>query len=309
MHWLTQPATSRPEETRISVRACKDLREIPGVRNCGSHIGQALLGRRGLRRRLRRELDQRRPGRRLRQDARRGPPDGRGLPGPLPRRPDLPARAHQGGADRDERVDRRAHLRPRPRRPARRRPTRSRSAIARHRRASSTRTPTSPTDLPHIEVELDLAAARALRPQARRRPPAVLDAAGQRGGRRHLPRRQGLRRARVEHPVGARQRDRRREPPDRHAERAAGPRSSEVADVRHRADAERHRARAAVAPDRRRRQRRRAATSPPSSTRSRSALEGVEFPLGYHAEVLGESHRAERRAGPPAAVRHRSRRS
>ena len=44
MHWLTQPGTSAPEETRISVRACKDLREIPGVRNCGSHIGQALMG-------------------------------------------------------------------------------------------------------------------------------------------------------------------------------------------------------------------------------------------------------------------------
>jgi CzcA family heavy metal efflux pump len=43
MHWLTQPGTSQPEETRVSVAACKDLREIPGVRNCGSHIGQALL--------------------------------------------------------------------------------------------------------------------------------------------------------------------------------------------------------------------------------------------------------------------------
>jgi CzcA family heavy metal efflux pump len=43
MHWLTQPGTSQPEETRISVAACKDLREIPGVRNCGSHIGQAFL--------------------------------------------------------------------------------------------------------------------------------------------------------------------------------------------------------------------------------------------------------------------------
>ena len=43
MHWLTQPGTSQPEETRVSVSACKDLREIPGVRNCGSHIGQALL--------------------------------------------------------------------------------------------------------------------------------------------------------------------------------------------------------------------------------------------------------------------------
>jgi CzcA family heavy metal efflux pump len=43
MHWLTEPSTSVKEETRISVNACKDLREIPGVRNCGSHIGQALL--------------------------------------------------------------------------------------------------------------------------------------------------------------------------------------------------------------------------------------------------------------------------
>ena len=43
MHWLTQPGTSVTEETRISVSACRDLQEIPGVRNCGSHIGQALL--------------------------------------------------------------------------------------------------------------------------------------------------------------------------------------------------------------------------------------------------------------------------
>jgi CzcA family heavy metal efflux pump len=43
MHWLTQPSTSAAEETRISQRACTDLEEIPGVRNCGSHIGQALL--------------------------------------------------------------------------------------------------------------------------------------------------------------------------------------------------------------------------------------------------------------------------
>ncbi|HEY2984124.1 MAG TPA: efflux RND transporter permease subunit, partial [Jatrophihabitantaceae bacterium] len=43
MHWVTKPGTSVGEETRISVRACKELRQIPGVRNCGSHIGQALL--------------------------------------------------------------------------------------------------------------------------------------------------------------------------------------------------------------------------------------------------------------------------
>jgi CzcA family heavy metal efflux pump len=44
MHWLTNPDTSGPEEVRVSVRACKELREIPGVRNCGSHIGNAFLG-------------------------------------------------------------------------------------------------------------------------------------------------------------------------------------------------------------------------------------------------------------------------
>jgi Cu/Ag efflux pump CusA len=44
MHFLTEPSTSVQEERRISVRACRDLRAIPGVRNCGSHIGQALEG-------------------------------------------------------------------------------------------------------------------------------------------------------------------------------------------------------------------------------------------------------------------------
>jgi CzcA family heavy metal efflux pump len=43
MHWVTAPGTSHPEEVRISTRACVELREIDGVRNCGSHIGQALI--------------------------------------------------------------------------------------------------------------------------------------------------------------------------------------------------------------------------------------------------------------------------
>ena len=43
MHWLTKPGTSLPEETRISARGCRELRTVPGVRNCGSHIGQALF--------------------------------------------------------------------------------------------------------------------------------------------------------------------------------------------------------------------------------------------------------------------------
>jgi CzcA family heavy metal efflux pump len=43
MHWVTKPGTSHPEMVRITTQACKELRTIPGVRNCGSHIGQALL--------------------------------------------------------------------------------------------------------------------------------------------------------------------------------------------------------------------------------------------------------------------------
>jgi CzcA family heavy metal efflux pump len=43
MHWLTKPATSWPEMQRISKAASVELRSVPGVRNFGSHIGQALL--------------------------------------------------------------------------------------------------------------------------------------------------------------------------------------------------------------------------------------------------------------------------
>ena len=43
MHWLGRPGTSQPEMVRITEQASKELREIPGVRNFGAHIGQALL--------------------------------------------------------------------------------------------------------------------------------------------------------------------------------------------------------------------------------------------------------------------------
>ena len=43
MHWLTKPATSWPEMDRITIQASKELRSIPGVRNFGAHIGQALI--------------------------------------------------------------------------------------------------------------------------------------------------------------------------------------------------------------------------------------------------------------------------
>ena len=41
MHWVTNPGTSHPEMVRITTKASKELRAIPGVRNFGAHIGQA----------------------------------------------------------------------------------------------------------------------------------------------------------------------------------------------------------------------------------------------------------------------------
>jgi Cu/Ag efflux pump CusA len=43
MHWLTKPGTSWPEMNRITIAGSKELRNIPGVRNFGAHIGQALI--------------------------------------------------------------------------------------------------------------------------------------------------------------------------------------------------------------------------------------------------------------------------
>ncbi len=44
MHWISKPGTSLPEERRIVIAGSKEVRTIPGVRNFGSHIGQAMLG-------------------------------------------------------------------------------------------------------------------------------------------------------------------------------------------------------------------------------------------------------------------------
>ncbi|MEO6212090.1 MAG: efflux RND transporter permease subunit [Vicinamibacterales bacterium] len=41
MHWVEKPGTSLKAMTRITERASKELRTIPGVRNFGSHIGRA----------------------------------------------------------------------------------------------------------------------------------------------------------------------------------------------------------------------------------------------------------------------------
>ena len=43
MHWLTKPGTGQVEMVRITEQVNRELLTIPGVRNAGSHIGQALL--------------------------------------------------------------------------------------------------------------------------------------------------------------------------------------------------------------------------------------------------------------------------
>ena len=41
MHWVEKPGTSIEAMDRITIRASKELRPVPGVRNFGSHIGRA----------------------------------------------------------------------------------------------------------------------------------------------------------------------------------------------------------------------------------------------------------------------------
>lgn len=41
MHWLEKPGTSLEAMTRVTILASKELRQIPGVRNFGAHVGRA----------------------------------------------------------------------------------------------------------------------------------------------------------------------------------------------------------------------------------------------------------------------------
>lgn len=43
MHWLLRPGSGHAEMIRVTEAASKELRAIPGVRNFGAHVGQALL--------------------------------------------------------------------------------------------------------------------------------------------------------------------------------------------------------------------------------------------------------------------------
>ena len=212
MHWLTEPSTSAPEEKRISIRACRDLREIPGVRNCGSHIGQALLsdeiygvyfgenwisvgedvdydqtldaihrtveGYPGLYRDVQTYLRERI------KEVLTGTSDSIVVRIFGPDLDVLREKADEVAetiSDVDGAVD-----------------------VA----------PDFAEDLPHIEVRAAPRRGAAVWAEAGRRAPAVLNPAGERRGQRHLLWRQGLRRARLEHSFGAQQSHRRREAPD-----------------------------------------------------------------------------------------------
>jgi len=44
VHWDGAPGTALPEMSRIAGRASRELRELPGVENVGGHVGRAVLG-------------------------------------------------------------------------------------------------------------------------------------------------------------------------------------------------------------------------------------------------------------------------
>ena len=115
MHWISKPGTSLPEERRMVIQGSQAIRADPGGAQLrvAHRSGPARRGDR--RRRLRRELDQRRPQRRLRRDAGPDRRDGVRLPWHVHERRDVPRGADQRGDHRRERAARRAHRRAGPR--------------------------------------------------------------------------------------------------------------------------------------------------------------------------------------------------
>ena len=254
MHWVTKPGTSLAGEVRITTRVNEELPAIPGVRNFGAHIGQALLsdepygidfGENWI------SVD---PSVDYDETLAKIQEVVDGYPG-LHRdvQTYLKERIREV-LDRIRRGHRRPHLRPGPRR-----------AAGQGGRGQRDRCATSPASIEeHVDRSRNIPQVeRRGRP---RRPPssyglkpgdvrrAGLDADRRRGGRRHLPRRQGLRRPGLEHARDPPEPDRHREPADRHARAAVTVRLTDVADVKIEPDAERHPPREPVPAHRRRRQ-------------------------------------------------------
>ena len=169
MHWVTKPGHLAARRRRASSSpGSKELRAIPGVRNFGSHIGQALLGEEVAGVDFGENWISIDPTADYDETLAAIEEVVDGYPGLFRDVADLPQGAHQRGAHRRERADRRAHLRAGPRGPAGegRRGQRRCSAgvdgiVDEHVELQ--------TDVPQIEVEVDLAKAAAVRHQAGRR--------------------------------------------------------------------------------------------------------------------------------------------
>ncbi len=210
MHWLTVPGTGQPEMFRISAKANAELLEIPGVRNAGSHIGQAMHmdevvgidfgenwisvdpsvdydetlakvqevvdGYPGIKRDVLTYLKER-----IREV----------LTGSSEA---ITIRIYgQDLAQLQETADEVNEI------------LGSVPGVTENHVESL-------KDIPQVSVVVDLQAAQRVRAEARRRPPGGGPPARRRGGRRHLPGRQGVRRPGLEHARDARHLTRHREP-------------------------------------------------------------------------------------------------
>ena len=260
MHWITAPGTSTPEEQRIVTQASRELRTIPGVRNFGSHIGQAFLAE---------EIVGSNFGENWVSVDRNADYD-KTLAAIEEVVDGYPGLYHDVQTYLRERIDevltgaaradRGAHLRPGPDDAARARPTGRGGAVGhrRPRRPAHRAAGRRAADRGHREPR----GGRALRPEAGRRPPRRGDADVERGGRRHLPGRA----APTTCTCGACPSDPQQPRPTsatcRSTPRAAAHvRLGDVATVRVATDAQRRPPRGQLAPDRRRGQRRAVATS------------------------------------------------
>ena len=303
MHWLTKPGTSLPEERRIVLQGSREVR-IDRRRAELRLAHRPGTARRGDRRgRLRRELDQHRSEGRLRRDPRRDRRCRRRVSRHVHERRDVPRRADQRGHQRRERADRGASARRRICKALREQGARRSRRCSNGIDGVAAVNVSLQTEVPQIQVDVDLAKARRGGRQAGRRPARRGDVHGRRGGRRHLPRRTrpttyrcGARRSRatasttsgtimVDTPSG--------EPV----------RLGDVATVDGATDAELHPARGRHASPRRRRGDRRPGPRRGRATTSRPASRTIKFPLEHRAQVIGVVRRAAGRVAAPLRLR------
>ncbi len=217
MHFLTAPGTSVAEEARMITQFSKDLRAIPGVQTFGSHIGQAFLGEEvaGVNFgenwiSIDENADYDETIAKIQEVVDSYPGVYRDLLTYLNERIEEvltgakePIVVRVYGEDLQTIRDKAHEI---------------------ERKLAGIEGITDDhvdlqVDEPQIEVEVDLPKAADVRPETRRRAPGCGHPGRRRGGRRHLPGRQGLRHRGVEHPGDPEQRGSHRQPAHRHAVR------------------------------------------------------------------------------------------